>query len=99
MKICVTTGELLKIAKRCVETGESCYGCVLTEFCTGYGDLETLCQIENVESEIVMKVNPAPAMPERMPDPAADVGVEEDRPQACAPKIGGGRADGGRNGG
>lgn len=94
MKICVTVGELLELARSCLQSG-GCCNCAIEGLCTGYEDLEKLCQIENAAPEITMKVNDTPVVL----DPPVDVDADEDRTQVHSPKIGGGRTDGGRDGG
>lgn len=98
MKICVTVGELLELARNCIRS-DSCCDCALGGLCTGYEDLEKLCQIENAAPEITMKVNDTPVMPGKMPGSTVDADADEDRTQVHSPKIGGGRTDCGRDGG
>ena len=46
MKINVTVGELLQLARDCLRT-EGCTDCALSSFCEKYDDLEKLCVVEN----------------------------------------------------
>ena len=100
MKICVTVGELLELARSCLHAG-GCCDCALEGICTGYEDLEKLCRIENAAPEITTKVNDVPVMIDggREPVPKENPGSQIENTSVSSPKIGGGRTDGGRDGG